>query len=1008
MKKRRTSTKASTGAGSLAAGPSAHLPIAVVGIGASAGGLEAVTALLRGVPPHSGMAFVVIQHLDPTHGSALPALLQRATVMPVTEATHGMPVEANCVYVIPPNRTLRVEKRRIKVSPRAVGHQIHLPVDSFLESLAAEEAERGVGVILSGNGSDGTRGALAVKAAGGVTFAQDETSAKYTSMPANAVAAGCIDFVMTPEAIAKKLVRLAGQPVRAAKAKATAVPRPRTEEQAFGQIVALLRQRCAVDFTHYKRATIDRRIQRRMGLRNIESLRRYAEYLRLHAAETQELFNDILIHVTGFFRDARVFPLLKKKVFPRLLKGRHPEAPLRIWVAGCSSGEEVYSLAMVLMEFLAERRAPFPVQLFGTDISLAALERARAGFYPAGIAADVSQERLRRFFTKSDGGYRINKSIREQCVFARQNLVADPPFSNLDLISCRNVLIYLGPELQRKVFPVFHYALQPNGFLLLGALETTGAHGALFEVVDKRARIYTRKPVLTRPVVPLGFLSALKPEAPAAGVPGGRGMPALAEIQRQADRVMLAHYSPPGVVVNRDMEVLQFRGHTGPYLEHAHGEASLSLFKMAREGLAVDLRAVVAKAMRQDGPARQEAVHLKQNGGVAALAIEAVPFNVPPSQERFLLITFEAATGGVPVTGGRIPAARQGRAAGRPAESPELARLREEVSGMRESLQATIEEQEATNEELRSANEEILSSNEELRSANEEILSSNEELQSTNEELETAKEEMQSTNEELTTLNDELETRNTEMERVTNDIHNLMASVQIPIVMVGPDLCIRRFTTIAERTLNLTAGDIGRPLGAVNFKMTVPGLAKHVADVIDSLQTRELEFKDQQGHWWSVRIRPYRTTDHKIDGAVVAFVDIDVLKMGMERTTTEREYAEALINTVHEPVVAMDHNLVVEAANKSFFSLFKVRAEDALNRRIYELGDGQWNIPKLRSLLEDILPHNAVFQDFPVEHTFPSIGRKRMLLNARRLVRGDNKTALILLAIEDVTAKVAR
>jgi two-component system CheB/CheR fusion protein len=969
---------------------------AIVGIGASAGGLEAVTELLRQLPTNPGMAFVVIQHLDPNHGSALPALLQRATSMPVMEAKHGATVEANCVYVIPPNRTLRLAKRRLKVSPRSAAHELHMPVDSFLESLAEEEADRGVAVILSGNGSDGTRGTLAIKAAGGVTFAQDEKSAKYTAMPGNAVAVGCIDFVMPPAAIAKELVRLAGQASFAAVTSTPANHKPRTEEQAFERIAALLRQRCGVDFTHYKRATLDRRIQRRMGLRSIANLRNYAEYLQQHAAETQELFNDILIHVTGFFRDAQVFPLLKKKVFPRLLKGRSPDAPLRIWVPGCSSGEEVYSLAIVLMEFLADRQVAIPVQFFGTDICIAALDRARAGYYPASIAAEVSPERQRRFFTKTEGGFRISKAIRELCVFARQNLVADPPFSNLDLVSCRNVLIYLGQELQRKVFPVFHYALQPNGFLLLGVAETTGAHADLFTLVDKQAKLYAKKATVVRRGLALAtLLPAPRPEPAPRGVTGAPGVPPMPEIQKQADRVTLAHYSPPGVIVNRNLEVLQFRGHTGPYLEHAHGEASLNLLKMAREGLATDLRATLLTALKQDGHARQEGVHLKRNGRLVTITIEAVPFYVPPSQERYLLVTFdEAGSAAPPPAGGGKPANRKERAARQAEEAPELTRLREELAATRESLQSIIEEQETTNEELRSANEEIMSSNEEL--------------QSTNEELETAKEEMQSTNEELTTLNDELEHRNTEMGRVNNDILNLMASVQIPIVMVGPDLRIRRFTTIAEKTLNLCAADLGRPIGDLKLKVPVPGIEKHIAEVIDSLQTRQIEVKDEQGHWWSVRIRPYKTTDRKIEGAIVVYVDIDLLKMGMERMTTTREYARAIIATVHEPVLALDRNLVLEAANEAFYKMFHVQPKDTLNRRIYELGNGQWDLPKLRTLLEDILPHNATFEKFAVAHTFPAIGRKRMLLNARRLACGDNETDMILLAIEDVTAKASK
>lgn len=450
-------------------------PFPIIAIGASAGGLEAMTELFKKLPANPGMAFVVMQHLDPTHESALPSLLGRVTGMAVTEAKNNMPIVGNCVYVIPPNKAMRIASRRLKIAPRKTEREVHMPIDHFLESLAEEEADNAIGVILSGNGSDGTRGLQAVKAAGGVTFAQDEKSAKYTAMPANAIAAGCVDFVLSPPQIAVELVSVAGRPIGDPLPVLPSTSKARGEERAFEETLVLLRQRTGVDFAHYKRPTLDRRIRRRLALRKFEMLREYADYLRAHPAEVQELFGDILIHITEFFRDPAVFNTLKKKVFPRLVKARKPDEPIRLWIPGCSSGEEVYSIAIALVEFLSEKKLHYPVQIFGTDINLAALDRARQGFYPAGIADDVAAERLRRFFTKSDSGYRINKSIREMCVFARQNVVVDPPFSNLDLVSCRNVLIYLGALLQRKVFPVFHYALKPTGFLLLGASETTGS-----------------------------------------------------------------------------------------------------------------------------------------------------------------------------------------------------------------------------------------------------------------------------------------------------------------------------------------------------------------------------------------------------------------------------------------------------------------------------------------------------------------------------------------------------
>jgi two-component system CheB/CheR fusion protein len=958
----------------------------IVGIGASAGGLEAVTLLLRALPTKPGMAFVLVQHLDPTHESAMASLLSRITMMPVLEAKNNVSLEPDHVYIIPPNKLMEVARGRLKLSPRSNSKETYTPIDHFLKSLAEEEGGHAIGVILSGSGgSDGTQGLLAIKTAGGITLAQDEKTAKYPTMPAAAVAAGCVDFVLPPDKIARELARIAGHPYIAPEEEP---PRPMpAEEKAFEDILGTLRRQTTVDFTQYKHATLRRRVQRRMVLHKFESLKDYAGYVRSHPAEVRELFNDILIHVTGFFRDPTVFHTLRRKVLPRLLRNRPPEDPLRIWVPGCSTGEEVYSLAMAIIELLSDKKAHVAVQIFGTDINESALEKARAGFYPDGIQADVAAERLRRFFLKTEGGYRINKAVREMCIFARQNVVTDPPFSNLDLVSCRNVLIYLGSTLQRKVMPLFHYALKPTGYLLLGASETIGGSADLFALVEKQAKLYTKKATHSRPAIAFGHppLEVAIP-APAAATGAADLAPSIADIQKHADRIVLSQHSPAGVVINREYEVLQFRGRTGPFLEHAHGEANLSLLKMAREGLMIGLRAAVTRAMKQNVRVREESVSVKQNGGFQAVNLEVVPFQVPPGRERFYLVLFELTPPVAKKPGRARVLTERGRKA---IESAELARMREDLASTRESLQAIIEEQEATNEELRSANEEIMSSNEEL--------------QSTNEELETAKEELQSTNEELATLNDELESRNTELEHVNNDLHNLLASVNIPIVMVGGDLRIRRFTAVAEKMLNVIPGDVGRPLTDINLKVVVPNLAQLVTEVIDSLQTRDLEAQDTDGHWWSLRVRPYKTTDNKIDGAVVALLDINVLKSSIEKVGEQRAFAEAIVNTVREPLVVLDHDLVVQNVNQSFYQSFQVKPEETLNRRIYELGNGQWDIPKLRILLEDILPQNSSFQDFTVEHVFPQIGKKKMVLNARRLTSEDGETRLILLAIEDLT-----
>ena len=935
------------------------------------------------------MAFVLVQHLDPTHESALTSLLSRLTPMAVCEAKNNMELEPNTLYVIPPNKVMGISKRQLKLTPRKGSKEIYTPIDHFLRSLAEEEGTRAVGIILSGSGSDGTQGLLAIKAAGGITFAQDEKTSKYPTMPANAVASGCVDFVMPPDMTGRELSRIAGHPLIAPGAENQEDSLP-SDVRLFEEVLTLLRQRMGVDFSNYKHATLRRRIERRMVLHKLESPNEYLAYLRCHGAEIKELFTDILIHVTGFFRDSVVFQLLKKRIFPRIIRNKGPEDSIRIWVPGCSTGEEVYTLAMTVMEFLTEKNSPVPVQIFGTDINDTALDKARAGIFPDGIQSDVSPERLRRFFMKTEGGFRINKAVREICIFARQNVVTDPPFSNLDLISCRNVLIYLGPQLQRKVMPLFHYALRPEGYLLLGASETIGGFADLFSLTEKKAKIYVRKSTQVRPAVSFGHAPVLelRPEPSRAVASAVTDVgPVLSDVHKQADRIVLTQHSPAGVIVNKQMEVLQFRGRTGLFLEHSHGEATLNLAKMAREGLAISLRAALARAIKENAQVREEGLRVRQNGGMIEVNVDVVPFQVPPSRERFFLVLFETQAPPVTVRAEKKIRAKKERDR-KSAEAAETNRLREELASTRESLQAIIEEQEATNEELRSANEEITSSNEEL--------------QSTNEELETAKEELQSTNEELTTLNDELESRNLELEQVNNDLHNLLAAINIPIVMVGPDLRIRRFTTIAEKLLNLIPADVGRPLTDINLHVEVPDPAKLVSEVIDTLQTREVEVKDRKNRWWSVRVRPYKTTDNKIDGAVIALLDVDLLKTSAEQIRNGQALAEAALNAVRQPLVVLDRDLVVLQANEAFFRTFKTDPDEFLRHRIFEVNEGEWNNPKLRAFLQQTLPHNNDSRNFVFENEFPKIGRKKIVLDASRLTSGEGRTQLILVCIEQV------
>ncbi len=965
------------------------LDFVVVGIGASAGGYEAFVPIVSHLPRDTGMAFVLVQHLDPKHESKLSELLARSASLPLSEVEQGMPLQPNHIYVIPPNVNMALVRGHFRLSPRKAGVP-HMPIDFFFRSLAEEQQNRAVGIVLSGTGMDGTLGLQAIKGEGGLTFAQDEKSAKYFGMPGSAIFAGYADLVLPPKAIAGELGRLArhpsfvGGPLKKAKQQPSVQMEPEglflDKENDLNALFSLLRARSGVDFSLYKHSTLRRRILRRMLLHKIEQLPAYLNYLRIHVVEVDALFNDLLINVTGFFRDPQVFQTLKRRILPKLLKNRPDDAPLRIWICGCATGEEAYSMAITLVEFFEASHLRLNAQIFATDISETSLEKARAGIYPENISLDVSAERLRRFFVKNNGNYQVSKTIRDMCVFARQNIILDPPFSNLDLISCRNVLIYLGQVLQRKIMPVFHYALKQNGFLLLGSSEAIGSASDLFSLVDKKHKFYAKKSASSRPGFAVMYKEANeKIEIPRAdGGPVRPGTePKVMDLQQFVDRLILSKWSPAAVVINAQMDVLLFRGHTGRFLEHASGSASLNLLKMARENLVLDLRTAISKAIKLDIPVTQENTSSLHEDHFQPITIEVVPFQLTPSSERFFLVLFREMpahlTTGPDSPGSAIKAQRE-------SERREVTRLRQELSQSKESLQGIIEEQEATNEELKSANEEIQSSNEEL--------------QSTNEELETAKEELQSTNEELTTLNEELQTRNIELSQSNNDLTNLLSSVNVAIIMLSSDFTVRRFTPMAEKIFNLIPSDIGRRLSDLNRNIVVPDLDQSIQQVVDHLTSIEREVQDRDGRWFSLRIRPYRTRENKIEGVVIILVDID----------EHKRVVELIMSTVKQPLIALHPDLRVKRANDAFYQMFKVTPEQTEDHYLYEVGSGQWNLPKLRALLEETLTKQTVVDAFEVEAEFPNLGRRTMWLDARSYSENGRVPKLILLSIRDVTS----
>lgn len=836
----------------------------IVGIGASAGGLEALTNLLKALAPNIGMAFIFVPHLDPSRESAYSQILARTTSMPVLQIKEGMKVQPNHVYVIPPNCDLTIVDAALHISDRTELRSVNMTVDIFFRSLAADQGSNAIGIVLSGTASDGTSGLTAIKGEGGITFAQDTHSAKYDGMPASAIAAGCVDFVLPPEAIAQELARIRQHPYVSGSYAEQIEAEDKGVDVYMAQVFRLLRRTTKVDFSEYKPPTIGRRIQRRMALHKIEKLSEYVALLQRDRNEVNALYQDLLINVTSFFRNPEAFDTLKQVVYPAILQSRGSSStPIRIWVPGCSTGEETYSHAMALVEFLGEERTEVPIQIFGTDLSDNAIQRARAGIFKESIEADVNPVRLRRFFHKADGGYQISKSIRDLCIFSTQNVFSDPPFSRMDLVSCRNVMIYLSQALQKRVIPIFHYALNPTGFLMIGSTEgLLGAGSELFEMADKKQKIY-RKKLVSTPVT-FGF-SVAHPdpetegiELPAPPAKQSDALKAPVELQREADRLLLSRYAPPAVVVNDRLEILQSRGRTGTFLELPPGKASLNLLKMARPGLLFELQSAIDSARKNGVETQRENVHIEGNGNNNLIRLRVVPFKTPIQDQLSFLVVFE--TPEAEPAGASVQESTTALTESERAEKEKLvAQLKQELAATKEYLQSIIETQEATNEELQSANEEIQSGNEEL--------------QSTNEELQTSKEELESANEELHTVNEEMQHRNELLTQLNNDLTNLLNSINLPMVMVGADLSVRRFTPQATAMLGLVASDVGRAIPRLKLKVDSSQLEHVMLDVIQEVQAKQFQVQDYDGTWWSMRVTPYRTMDNRIDGVVLSVLD---------------------------------------------------------------------------------------------------------------------------------------
>ena len=942
----------------------------IVGIGASAGGLEAISALLRRTTV-DGAAFVVVQHLAPSQTSMLTELLGRASPLEVETAADGMRIEPNHVYVTPPNAVLAIEGEVFRVRTPSPGARPEMPIDAFFRSLADNRGIKAMGVVMSGTGTDGTFGLSAIKEAGGITFVQDPATAKFDGMPRSARESGAADFCLAPEAIADEILRVSTHPYLR---RSLALPQ---FHEHLGKLAVLLKASFGIDLTHYKPTTIERRIQRRMAVHRLERLDQYLRLCQSDPKELADLQKDLLINVTRFFRDKEPFEVLCSDIIPRLLEGKKDSDTLRIWVPGCSSGEEAYSVAMCVLETLDEKNVNVHVQIFGTDLDADAVQQARRGSYPHNIVADVSPERLRRFFNKSEGGqYQIVRRVRDMVVFSIQNISRDPPFSKLDLITCRNLLMYLQPGIQKKVLRILHYSLKPAGFLLLGHSESVGDSSELFALIDRKNKIYITKHV-SLPPNSIDFGSNV-PTAAALERPSFSTRPLLS-LAHLADRKILEQYAPPGVIINENLDILYFRGASERYLQQPSGVATHNILRLARPELHPALKPAIERVFATNEPFSTTAHARLERAGLQPFTLIVLPMQDPETKARCALVLFKEGAEG-------------------PAPAPPVRPAPETAS---ESTQALSQELALTKEYLQSTIEEIERANEDLQSANEELQSSNEELQSSNEELETSQEELQSTNEELITLNDELQSRMRELSGTNDDLHNLLLGVDRAIVIVGLDLRIRRFTLTAEKLLNLLPTDIGRSAAQLNSFLGGFGIEKLISETITELATVERELQATDGRWYGLRIVPYRTLDMAIRGAVISIADIDLAKRRTDLAAAVTEYAAEGLAAIQHPLMILDVNCAVIWVNDPFYAAFQLTPQEIIGIRLDKVGTGGWSDRELERRISDTLQMGAPFRGQLLTVPLEGGGEARVTISGSRLRNVANEARLVLLAVED-------
>lgn len=948
-------------------------PSHIVGIGGSAGGLEAFEQFFSHMPADTGMAFVIVQHLDPDHKGMLPELIQRMTAMRVVQIEDGMKTEPNCIYVIPPNADISILHGTLNLLEPVVPRGVRMPVDIFLRHLAEDRNDTAFAVILSGMGTDGTLGIRAIKEKMGIVMVQDPDSAKFDGMPRSAIATGLADYIGRADELPERIVAY----TKRASIKGT--PRALGDKAATSlqKIHAMLRTHTGQDFSLYKRETIQRRIKRRMDIQLIDSIDDYVRYLQENAQEVDLLFKELLIGVTGFFRDPDAWDVLKKHLSATVIK-RRVSGTLRAWVVGCSTGEEAYSIAIALHECVeaADNHDAFDIQVFATDIDKDAVDIARRGLYDANIAVDVSPERLQRYFIKEEGKYRLKKEIRDLLVFAPHNVIMDPPFTKMDLVTCRNLLIYFSGDLQKKILPLLHYSVNPGGVLFLGPSETIAGFTDLFSTLDNKWKVFQR-----RETVDVQLAAAAFPASRAAMVAraGGRPEDTGFSLTDLAQRTLIDDYAPPAVLINEKGDILYINGRTGKFLEPSPGRANLNVYAMAREGLRYELGTAIRRATVQNAEHTLKGLRVGSNGGEITVDLTVKPMHTPDETARLLLVVFREVEKPPRRRTPKLESVTDKEA--QAASTAEVMEMRDELKYTKERLQSTVEEMQASQEELQSTNEELQSANEELQSSNEELM--------------TSKEEMQSLNEELATVNAELSAKVDLLSQANNDLRNLLNSTQIATIFLDNNLNIRRFTSQATEIIKMIDSDVGRPITDLVSNITNDTLADDSKQVLETLVFQEKPVQTADGRAYLMRIMPYRTLDNVIDGVVITFLDI--LELSLK---DERILRQSIIELMGQPVVVLDSQLVVLAAGRPFYKALRLSPAKALGRPIYHLCDGQWDVPGIRELAEMAPTAGDASREFSVKYDLPGVGPTDLMLRAHRVPLTEEGAAFIVLAID--------